>query len=77
MGRTAYTENQCLHKGALYLLFTLLKRAGDRGSTVVKVLCFISEGQWFDPQSAVSSGRVRLICSERAVRKECCSAFRV
>jgi len=22
---------------------------GDRGSTVVKVLCYISEGRWFDP----------------------------
>jgi len=23
---------------------------GDRGSTVVKVLCYKSEGRWFDPQ---------------------------
>ena len=22
---------------------------GDRGSTVVKVLCYNSEGRWFDP----------------------------
>ena len=22
---------------------------GDRGSTVVKVLCYNSEGSWFDP----------------------------
>ena len=22
---------------------------GDRGSTVVKVLCYKSEGRWFDP----------------------------
>jgi len=27
-------------------LFLLL---GDRGSTVVKVLCYKSEGRWFDP----------------------------
>jgi hypothetical protein len=47
---------------------------GDRGSAVVKVLCYKSEGRWFD-QSAVSSGRVRSICNERAVRKECLSAF--
>jgi len=24
-------------------------RCGDRGSTVVKVLCYKSEGRWFDP----------------------------
>jgi len=27
------------------------------------------------PQSAVSSGRVRSICSECAVREECCFVF--
>jgi len=25
------------------------KEMGDRGSTVVKVLCYKSEGRWFDP----------------------------
>jgi len=29
-----------------YLIYHLLKR--DRGSTVVKVLCYKSEGRWFD-----------------------------
>ena len=24
-------------------------KQGDRGSTVVKVLCYTSEGRWFDP----------------------------
>ena len=24
-------------------------QTGDRGSTVVKVLCYKSEGRWFDP----------------------------
>ena len=24
-------------------------RGGDRGSTAVKVLCYKSEGRWFDP----------------------------
>jgi len=42
---------------------------------VVKALCYKSEGRWFDPQSAVSSGRVRSICSDRAVREECRSVF--
>ena len=26
------------------------KSIGDRGSTVVKVLCYKSEGRWFDPR---------------------------
>jgi len=26
-----------------------LKERGDRGSTLVKVLCYKSEGRWFDP----------------------------
>ena len=28
---------------------TLYVRWGDRGNTVVKVLCYKSEGPWFDP----------------------------
>ena len=27
----------------------LYKHKGDRGSTMVKVLCYNSEGHWFDP----------------------------
>jgi len=27
----------------------VLKARGDRGSSVVKVLCYKSEGRWFDP----------------------------
>jgi len=27
----------------------LFTNMGDRGSTVVKVLCYKSEGRWFDP----------------------------
>ena len=27
----------------------LAHRCGDRGSTVVNVLCYKSEGRWFDP----------------------------
>jgi len=39
----------------VYLLNTWLRlnvlstATGDRGSTVVKVLCYKSEGRWFDP----------------------------
>jgi len=28
---------------------------GDRGNTVVKVLCYKSEGRWFDPTMALGS----------------------
>jgi len=30
-------------------VFLLLISVGDRGSTVVKALCYKSEGRWFDP----------------------------
>ena len=33
----------------VYISACLLHRFGDRGSTVVKVLCYKSEGRWFDP----------------------------
>jgi len=32
-----------------YVVFIHLILDGDRGSTVVKVLCYKSEGPWFDP----------------------------
>ena len=31
-------------------LLSLTEYVGDRGSTVVKVLCCKSKGRWFDPQ---------------------------
>jgi hypothetical protein len=31
----------------IYILIT--RAAGDRGNTVVKVLCYKSKGSWFDP----------------------------
>ena len=37
---------------SVLLLLLLLKSSlllGDRGGTVVKVLCYKSEGRWFDP----------------------------
>ena len=30
-------------------IFFTLEDEGDRGSTVVRVLCYKSEGRWFDP----------------------------
>ena len=40
-----------LHTGRLYLqeIFLALISVGDRGSTVVKVLCYKSDVRWFDP----------------------------
>jgi len=32
-----------------FLLIMDPKERGDRGSTMVKVLCYKSEGSWFDP----------------------------
>jgi len=45
----------------VYTLFAkLLRRFGDRGSTVVKVLCYKSEGRWFDPSWCPSDRTVAL-----------------
>ena len=33
-----------------FVLLQLLFGVGDRGSTVVKVLCYKSEGRWFEPR---------------------------
>jgi len=35
------------YQSPLLRVFTNIR--GDRGSTVVKVLCYKSEGRWFDP----------------------------
>jgi len=32
-----------------YILSEYINKMGDRGSTVVKVLCYKSVGRWFDP----------------------------
>ena len=42
---------QCYAPAALYPQETLLVLicVGDRGGTVVKMLCYKSEGRWFDP----------------------------
>ena len=39
---------QCLMTLTLLLLHCLFHALGDRSSTVVKVLCYKSEGRWFD-----------------------------
>jgi len=67
-------HNQCrLH----YLTQTGYKGLDRLCGLVVRVSGYRYRGLGFDSQSAVSSGTVRSICSEHAVRKECCSAFRV
>jgi len=40
-----------LIKCSLYdLYYKICISSGDRGSTVVKVLCYKSKGRWFDPR---------------------------
>ena len=43
--RTAVLSQPVQRDGHLYAK----PRGADRGSTVVKVLCYKSEGRWFDP----------------------------
>ena len=40
-------SRQTLYSGVLNINE---EKAGDRGGTVVKVLCYKSEGRWFDPR---------------------------
>jgi len=43
-------NNQLDTQFFMYVYFYSLHVSdGDRGSTVVKVLCYKSEGRWFDP----------------------------
>jgi len=35
--------------GNSQFIFNITSWTGDRGSTVVKVLCYKSDGLWFDP----------------------------
>jgi hypothetical protein len=39
----------CISKDGYKLLFILLMKFGDCGSTVIKVLRYKSESRWFDP----------------------------
>ena len=39
----------CEYKTGSLTLMKVLHKLGDLGSTVVKVLCYKSEGRWFDP----------------------------
>ena len=40
-------DSRCV--GRVYGADGAVHGMGDRGSTVVKVLCYKSEGRWFDP----------------------------
>jgi hypothetical protein len=42
-----YSRYTPLQSGQVKTIVFIKK--GDRGSTVVKVLCYKSEGRWFDP----------------------------
>jgi len=43
------------------------KLQGDRGDTVVKVLCYKSEGRWFDPSWCHPSGRTMALGSTQSL----------
>ena len=40
----------------------------DRGSTVVKVLCYTSEGCWFDLRGAVGAGAICVLPDEPSLQ---------
>ena len=46
-----YRQNTTLSLSVyiLYIYIYIYIYIGDRGGTVVKVLCYTSEGRWFDP----------------------------
>ena len=43
---SGYVDSECDH---VYIYVTCVTHNLDRGSTAVKVLCYKSEGRWFDP----------------------------
>ena len=43
-----HTINKCNGSDRIYFIM-LVESGWNRGSTVVKVLCYKSEGRWFDP----------------------------
>ena len=48
---TAFTNeiSEVLHRSASCNIYHITGYPGVRGGTVVKVLCYKSEGRWFDP----------------------------
>jgi len=46
---TEQLPGMCDSKSSSYINKQVPKYGGNRGSTVVKVLCYKSEGRWFDP----------------------------
>ena len=44
-----YLHNNHCQRATAHLQLNILLLLGDRGSTVVEVLCYKSEGRWFDP----------------------------
>ena len=44
-----YLSISCSVFASAFFKYNSKPKLGDRGSTVVKVLCYKSEGRWFDP----------------------------
>ena len=52
LGKWYVVKHNCVTWGVFNdytILYYTILYYGDRGSTVVKVLCYKSEGRWFDP----------------------------
>jgi hypothetical protein len=41
-------KEEGMFTGCVKILCTILRTGGERGGTVVKLLCYKSEGRWFD-----------------------------
>jgi len=47
--QTAGFSRNNIERDMCVLIVSSTNYSGDRGSTVVKMLCYKSEGRWFDP----------------------------
>ena len=48
-GHVQRMEENRIPRRVLYMNLGTIRLRGDRGGIVVKVLCYKSEGRWFDP----------------------------
>jgi hypothetical protein len=45
-------------------MYLYIQTAGDRGDTVVKVLCYKSEGRWFDSNKFGALKKIQMVSLE-------------
>jgi len=53
----------------LYIVCVYVSLSGNRGSTVVKLLCYKSEGGWFDSRWCHPSDRTMALGSTQPLRE--------